>query len=571
MAGSRRNRTWWIVLGVVAVAVVGYSVYSVVNAARAAQQFRADAATLTSSVQGLDGPALQAEVADLSQSARNFSSAASGPFWSVASVLPIVGPTAASIGDLGDAAVAGATAAQEVSPVLPLLSPEKLRSPDGRFDLAAMRRIADALGSAAPALDEAAAASRRADPGAIGPVGEAVATAQLQLGDLPQTVAAAQTALEVGVRLLGEDKPQEWMILLQNGSEARGTGGFLGSYALLSARDGRLDVDTVDTNNSLSTRIPNGGMPAEFLEFWTREYTSEWNSYNLSRHFPYTGELSRSGMRARGVDLDAVMGMDAYGVAALLAGTGPISVGGDTVSADNAVDYFNADIYARYGDDVAAKDAAVVAFMETLVGRVTDGDVDLAAMAAQLPRLIGAQRLSVWAADPELQTRIEPYSVAGVVPSKPEPWVTVALNNSAGNKLDAFVASDVSYRSGASCDEVSEVTVTLTNNAPGGDGEAYSDYYYPASGDGATRMWTTVYGPVGAEYVSATIDGRRQFVNEGSERRHPVWRWNLDIPRGESAELVVRFAERPAAGSPSVWPQAMAIPQKVSASSLCAS
>lgn len=362
------------------------------------------------------------------------------------------------------------------------------------------------------------------------------------------------------------------MILLQNGSEARGTGGFLGAYALLSARDGRLDVDEVDTNNSLTTRIPNGTMPTEFLDFWTREYTSEWNSYNLSRHFPYTGELSRSGMAARGVELDSVMGMDAYGVAALLAGTGPISVGGQTVSAENAVQYFNADIYTQYGDDTAAKDAAVVAFMEELVGRITDADVDLAAIASGLPQLADGQRLSVWAADPALQSRIEPYSVAGVVPTDPAPWVTVALNNSAGNKLDAFVASDVTYRSGGSCDQVSEVSVTLTNNSPaGGTGEAYSDYHYPASRDGGTRMWTTVYGPVASSYVSAEIDGRRQFVNEGRERRHPVWRWNLDIPRGESAELVVRFREKPADGSPTVWPQAMAVPQSVSATSLCAS
>ena len=565
-------RGLWIALGVMAVVLVGYTVYSLVTAARAAQQFRGDAAALTASVRDLDGPALQAEVAGLSQSARDFSAAVSGPFWSVASALPVVGSTAGSIGDLGAAAVAAAQAAEELSPVLPLLSPEDLRGPDGRFDVAAMRRIATALGAAAPALDQASAAVLRADPGSIGPVGEAVVSAQSQLGALPQTAAGARTALDVGAELLGERRRQEWMILLQNGSEARGTGGFLGAYALLSARDGRIDVDEVDTNNSLSTRIPNGRMPAEFLEFWTPEYTSEWNSYNLSRHFPYTGELSRSGMAARGVELDSVMAMDAYGVAALLAGTGPISVGGESVSADNAVQYFNADIYTQYGDDIAAKDAAVVAFMKQLVGRVTDGDVDLAAVAAALPPLVDGQRLGIWAADPALQARIEPYSVAGVVPTVREPWVTVALNNSAGNKLDAFVASDVTYRSGGACGRVSEVSVTLTNNAPaGGVGEAYADAYYPASSDGATRMWTTVYGPVASTYVSAEIDGRRQFVNEGRERRHPVWRWNLDLPRGESSELVVRFREPAVEGVPTIWPQAMAVPQSVSASSLCAS
>ena len=546
-------------------AFVGYALYTAFSAFRAARQFQADAAIAASQARALDMQGLAAAVPALGESAQRLEGAVNGPLWSIASYLPLVGSTAGSIQDLASASVSVTTAAEVLAPELPLLDAENLRAPDGSFDLAAMRRFGAALADVQPELRSAAASVGQADPNAIGPVGEAVADAQSSLAGLPTVAQGAQTALSVAPLLLGEDAPQTSMVILQNGSEARGTGGFVGAYALMEATQGRLDVETVDTNNSLGTRIPNGFMPREFLDFWTREYTSEWNSFNLARHFPYTGELSRSGMQARGVDLDSVVAIDAAGVAALLAGTGPVTVGSDTITSENAVEFFNVGVYEKYPDP-ETKDAVVVALMEAVLDKVTTGAFDVGRAAPAIGALVADGRLSVWAAEDAVQAEIAPYSVAGVVPDSPGPWVTVALNNSAGNKLDAFVASEVRYTSGAMCaDPQSEVVVSLTNNARAGTGYANSDAYYPGSRSGATRMWTTLYGPIGSEILSARIDGRRQFINQGEERGHPLWRWNLDLPPGKTVELTVRFTEKPSTATPTVWPQAMVIPQSVSA------
>lgn len=551
---------------VVAVGLIGWSVVSGLRAAQAARLLRADVEAATAQARALQMDEVAAAVPVISTDARSFEDSVSGPLWAVAAHLPIVGSAVSSAQDLAAASVSATEAAQDLAPVLPLLQADKLRSDDGTIDLAGMQQLRVALAAAEPDLRAAAERAAEADPQAIGPVGAAVATAQQQLTGLPDAAASGHTGLELAVELLGAKTPQRWMVILQNGSEARGTGGFLGAYGLVTADRGRMDVGTVDTNNSLmNTRIPNGDMPRQFLQLWTKEYTSEWNSYNLSRHFPYTGQLSRNGMQVRGTPINSVVGIDAHVVAALLAGTGPITAANETVSAETAERFFNADVYAKY-PDTAQKDDVVVALMNALLDRVTTGEFDAGAAFSRLVPLMSQNRISVWSQDEAIQSRLEEFAVGAAVPTEPGPWVATALNNSAGNKLDAFVASDVAYRANTCGTGSSTVTVTLTNNAPTpAQNEAFSNGYYPASENGDTRMWTAVYGPVGAQFQAATIDGERQYVNQGEERGHPVWRWNVDIPRGASAELTVRFREPVSAQAPLVSPQAMAVPQTVSA------
>lgn len=563
-ASSRPRWIWWTLLAVLVV-LGAFATVSGLRAAQAARTLQADVAAATGHARSLQMDQLVDAVPVISADAEAFSASVSGPFWSVMAHVPVIGSTVSSARDMADAAVAASSAAQDLVPVLPLLDTEKIRGRDGALDLGAMQKVADALAAAQPDLELAAASAQSADAGAIGPVGDAVSSAQEQLTALPETAATATGALELSVQLLGRDRPQRWMVILQNGSEARGTGGFLGAYGLVRADDGVLDVTTVDTNNSLSTPIPNRDMPREFLDLWSKEYTSEWNSYNLSRHFPYTGQLSANGMKVRGTPIDNVIALDAHVVAGLMAGTGPITAGTDVVTADNAERFFNADIYTKY-PDTAAKDRAVVALMNGLLEHITTGSFDAGAALNQVLPLMAQDRVSLWSAEPDLQDRIDGFSVSSQVPDTPGPWTAVAMNNSAANKLDAFVASSVDYRAATCGTGYSTVTVTLTNNSPaGGIGEAFSDTHYQGGSRGNTRMWTAVYGPVGAEFASATIDGKKQFVQEGEERGHPVWRWNIDLPQGTTSVLEVRFTEPRSDADPIVWPQAMAVPQDTSA------
>lgn len=565
------RRRWVLLVGaVVLLALAAWAVLSMMQARRAADQLGADLDITAGHARALNIAAVGVDLPALEVSSRNLQSAVSGPVWTVMSHAPVVGSTVRSVRDLSDAAVSASAAAQQLAPVLPRFDGERLRDASGRIDTRALVELAAALELAAVDLDEAASRAETADTGAIGGVGDTVAMAREQLIGLPDQVRGAAKAARVTAQLLGHSGRQRWAILVQNGAEARGTGGFLGAYALLTADSGRLHVGEIDTNDTLlSTPIPNRRMPRPFLDLWGDSDTAEWNSYNLSRHFPYTGELTHAGMARRGTDVDHVLAIDAHTVSALLAGTGPITASGVTVDAASAVRFFNVDVYNRF-PNVAEKDAVVVELMRQLMDRVTAGEFDVETALRALAPMIDEGRMYVWSAKEPVQQRLEQWAVGGTVPEDPGPWVGVALNNSAGNKMDAFVSSSVTYRANTCGTGLSMVTVSLTNNAPqNGSDYAFSRRYMPDQPEGSTRMLVDVYGPMAAEWRSSRIDGMTEYVTEGKERGHPVWIYDLYVERGETTSLVVEFKERPSPQEPLVSAQPMAVPQSVAAERAC--
>ncbi|MFN8127013.1 MAG: DUF4012 domain-containing protein [Candidatus Nanopelagicales bacterium] len=569
---STRRRRRWFGLAVVAVVVlaVGWVAASVVRTALAARQLQAELEVAESHAQTLNLAALGADLPAIRQSAGTMQDLSDGVVWRGLSHVPVIGSSASSVRSLSAAVAQASQAGDSLAPVLPELAADRIRRADGSIDTDTLVELADALDAAVPGLASASASAQGVDPNALGPIGEAGVRASTALADLPERTRSAAAAVRIVAQTLGADGPRTTAILLQNGSEARGTGGFVGGYSLVDTDRGALTTRQVDTNNTLDTPIPNGGMPASFYALWGRGETAEWNSYNQTRHFPYIGQLSAAGMKARGTPVDQVIALDAYGVAAILAATGPISADGVTVDATNAVTFFNETVYAQF-PDVAEKDRVVADLMHEVSVAVGDGRADLPTLLRELAAVNDEGRISLWSADPATQETLTRWQIGAAVPVARGPWTTVALNNSTANKLDAYVASSVRYQAAQCGAGPSSVTVTLTNNSPEPtDDERFSQGVLDEP-PGTTRMMVDVYGPVGARWRSAEIDGKKQFVWQGRERGHPVWQYDLTMARGETSTLTVRFSEPAGDGTPVVWPQSMAIPQKTEAVTDCPS
>jgi len=217
--------------------------------------------------------------------------------------------------------------------------------------------------------------------------------------------------------------------------------------------------------------------------------------------------------------------------------------------------------------NVEQKDAVVVALMQALLAQVTGGSFDIASAIGGSMDSANEGRVLMWSSETDEQKELEQFGVGGMVPEDPRPWVATAINNSGPNKLDAFLASSVDYTADV-CGGTSTVTVTLANNAAT-SGPEYVYGQIPGQPVGTNRSWVAVYGPVGASFESARIDGKKQYVYEGYERGHPVWRYNLITPSGGTTTLSLAFTSPANDQEPVVSAQAMAIPQVTSVTSQC--
>jgi hypothetical protein len=600
-AGQGRPRRRRLLIGglllVVALGVAAVAVWVPRQVAAARDQAIAvqDAlATTEAAVRAADPDAVVASLPPLRAAAATLAETTQGPLVELATRLPRIGAPAAAAQDLATTLDAVLVASAPLDAELPGLLPGG--DPAGVLvDPGSLERSVPALRAVAAAADTGATRLATYDPAALpAELGDVLRQAGDVLPTLAETAASAADAAPTVAGILGGDGERRYAVALQNGAEARGTGGFVGAWAVVAADEGRVRLAESFANDAITAvpiPYPEAVPPDTALLYG--DDLGEWAGLNLSPHFPWTGRLVTAGWptaaAAAGLDtrtVDGVLALDQVAVAALLAGTGPLTVQGITVDRDTVADFLTFGLYVEFPftDDAPgatpAKDVWVLDLVDAVATAFTAGDVDWVALAAALRDPAVDGRFLAWFPEPTEQGLVAEAGLAGILPTEPGPFVTTALQNGGGNKLDHWLATSVDYRPGRCLDDyrVSRTSVTLRNEAPT---EGLPSYTAPRSdllpgqrvAPGAQRTLLFLYGPVGSELLLAGLGGRDVLpVAAGTDREHPVWRFDVEIPPGASRTITVQLLEPatpalgvPAGAVPVVQPQVMAIPQDTAA------
>ena len=505
--------------------------------------------------------AVSKDITTLHDQASSLHSVTGDPLWGIASVLPVVGGKASAARTLGAAADSVATAAAPLAEILPHFSKAGLASAGGAIDVHALAQLGPVLTDLSAKSMQAAQDLGGIDLSAVS-AGQAsqITKATAQLASAAPTLDTAAKAIPTITSFLGAKSPRTYFLGLENLAEARGTGGFLGAYSILTTNAGKLRLERAASNNDFqgSPPIPLTGLPQDFNDLWQADAT-EWAGLNLSPHFPYTGQLVVNGWKNRTKqDLDGVIFLDQRVVAALIAATGPITVNGVTIDSNNAFEFLTKDIYAKF-PDVSDKDAIVVQLVQQVFQRITTGEFSAPAMVKAMAGPISNGDLLMYSAHADEEAFLSPYSTAGILPDDAKPYSIVAVNNGAGNKLDAYVSITADY-DGGSCiagTRLSTIDVTLYNSAPSKGLPPYvterndlPKAEQSKAAPGSTKELLYVYGPVGSSNVLTTVDENIVAAPEGLERNHPVWRIDVVLQPGQTRTVSLQLQQTVDAQTP---------------------
>ena len=373
--------------------------------------------------------------------------------------------------------------------------------------------------------------------------------------------------------MLGQTEPKQWLVLLQQDAEARGTGGLVGAFAVVTANHGKLTLDSTAQRAALTTgQIPATAVPPELRDLWGNDLT-DWAGLNLSPHFPWTGQLVSAGWASKNkTKVDYVIGLDQYAVAALLAGTGPVQLGPDRVSSETAVNYLSRAVYQRYPDyhDV---DRVTEDLVKQTFGRVAGGQLDLKNLVKGVSDQAGQRRVLVWSADPNEELTLKGLSVGGALPTNPGPFAMAVVNNGGGNKMDGYLKVHTDYQPGkcTTGSRIGSMTVTLADIARPAALTGYQSVRTDLLNKGvkkwvvgSNRILLDLYGPIGAQAPLVTVDGVTQQPVVGTDNGHAVWRIILPILPGQQrvvrAVVVQPVDLQNGDAPPQVMVQPMAIP-----------
>ena len=414
MRAAVRRRT--LVLAVLAVALLAG--WLGVRAAQARSGLLDARAALTAAVADRDPAALGAARDRASAGVARARSAVDDPLWRAAAAVPGAGRSLAVVRDATVAA--GLLVDGALPPALRALDALEGRSllQDSRVDLdllgALTREVEAAAGPVEQARQRTAGLADGPLPGVVSGPARELAT---QVDRLADGLATARSALPVLPAALGEQGPRDYFLAVQNNAEARGTGGLIGSFAVLHADGGRLSLRQIGSNLALRTAArPVVDLGPEYAERYDRlAGRTLWSSAGLTADWPSAARVVR-GLWAEqsGQHVDGVIGVDVFALAAVLRVTGPVELAGHRLGGDDVADFVMRD---QYVEREPREPRRARSCWPTSARCCTSGSSRAAGPGPAMLRELGAAaaggHLQVWSGDEREQALLAAHRVGG--------------------------------------------------------------------------------------------------------------------------------------------------------------
>ena len=511
-------------LGVLALLLLGTGWIALrgLQAQRELTAARTDVADLRTALLAGDVGAARVALADAQRRTSRARSLTDDPVWRAAAASPYVGGNPAAVRTVSaavdDLAWGALPALVEAGAAL---DPAQLRPTGDRVAVDAFTRAAPVV---ATARAEVMGTHARLDDLGGSPLLPAVSTAvgnlRTELTDTARTLDGVGRASRLVPAMLGGAGERRYLVVFQNNAEARATGGLVGAYAVVSAKDGRMKVLRIGSTTDLTSadRLPVDLGP-DFRAAWGNA-PALWANGNLDANFPNAARIWLALWKKQtGRALDGVLATDPVALGYLLRATGPVRLdGGETIDSANAARLTLHDVYARSQDN-AVRDEFLRSVAGSVVEALVTGRGAPRAVLDELSRAASERRLLLYSAHAAEQQDIAPTVMSGILSDLPGPYAFVAVNNAGGNKMDYYLRRSIRYDAGDCADgrRTSRLTVTLGNSSPDPAGlpEYVAQRLDDASGtrlqstaDGSVVALVSVYGPLQGGVVRATLDGK---------------------------------------------------------------
>jgi hypothetical protein len=377
----------------------------------------------------------------------------------------------------------------------------------------------------------------------LGPIAEQADSAALLAAEIP--------------RFLGSDGPLVYLFGAATPAELRGTGGFIGSVALLRVDEGALEFGTFEPSSDLPDLPPDELPPPvpEDAERWSR-YGGTGLFVNLNRtaDFPSAAQAMLAHWEAtRDERLDGMVVVDPFAFEALLELSGPTEVAeyAVTLDAESVVRFVTNEAYDTFEDPTERKEVLGEVAAATF-GRFLAGDVDAEPQAtvSRFAELVEEGHLVAYTTDPSTQSALVSARVAGGLGApdgmSPGDVVNVALNSGTASKVDFFAERAVEIETSllAGGGSRSTLEVTLENGAPTSGMVTY--VIGPNNPDleaGDNLVDVSVYLSPQAQFTEVPPPADGPTFSE-TALGHPVHDSWIRIPSGESVQR--RYAWRTA-------------------------
>lgn len=380
-------------------------------------------------------------------------------------------------------------------------------------------------------------------------VGDTLHAISSQLPDIRKRLAAGQKILQITPELLGRQGRRTYLVLLQNNAELRPTGGFIGSFALITFENGQLlDIETHDVYTADGQLKGHVEPPPELKKF-----LGEANWYlrdvNWDPNFPTTARQAEWFLdKEMNRQVDGTIGINLFVIEDLLKTLGPIELTdyNETITANNlfqrAEFYSETDFFAgstQKRDFLANLTMALYQKITSLSGE------DGLRLALLLMRAAEQSQLQLSFRDDTAESVFSNLGFNGALkqPSCPTTisashcipdYIKIVESNLGVNKVNYFINRSILHQVTITPDNIeASTTLNLENTA--------ENNTWPA---GDYKNYIRLYVPDSATITSVVIDGNQLDADQVAiteEHDKKVFGFFVKIPIQSQSQITITY------------------------------
>lgn len=500
-------------------------------------------------VLGGDDAQADAALVEMQREADAAVRAAHGPVWWMAGRVPGIGPTVQAVQTVtavvDDIAVDALPLLADVGAAVDVRA---LAPRGGRIDIEPLVAATPAVMASDEVMQRSAARVAEIDLAAVLPVARApVGSFQQMVDRAASRTATAALAARLLPPMLGGTGPRHYLLMVQGNSEIRSTGGFPGALLLITADDGRIELERHIASKYFQFDEPVLPLTAEEEALYTERMAVSIYGTTITPDFPRAAELAAAMWQRRtGQEVDGVLSVDPVALERVLARTGPVrTASGVELTGGNTAHLLLNEIYVEVLDSDAHDaffEEASRAVFDALISEGSDAGAVIPALAASAAE----GRVLVWSAHEAEQDLLADTVLSGALRGEDDgaPVVGVYLNDGSMAKISYYLDYSVrAERTACRSDGRRELTLTIDMASVAPADAATLPPYVAGLGrrvpPGTARTNVAVYAPAQGWIEEVQVDGEPAGVAAHTHDGLALVVRTVDLGPGEAVTLEV--------------------------------
>ena len=327
---------------------------------------------------------------------------------------------------------------------------------------------------------------------------EGVVSLKEKLPLIEEMLAQALDYSEALLDFLGHDNPRQYLLIFQNNSEIRATGGFIGTYGLLTLDRGEIKDLFIDGIFNADGQLHEKIIPPQPIQ----KISTAWSMHdaNWFADFPTSAQkISWFYEKTGGPTTDGVISLTPTLIERLLELTGPISMPEYDVvlTQDNFVELIQYKVEVDYDKELNRPKKILADFAPKFIHALNQLSSQERKEALEIIfNCFEEKHILAYFNNPALEELAIEWGWAGKILSTDKDYLSVVSSNINGYKTDKMVRETIEHQAEIQPDGSIIDTLTVTRKHQGG--QSKYDWW-----NRVNTNYLRVYLPLGSELISA--------------------------------------------------------------------